>query len=475
MTLEPVFAAFFAVLLGGESLTAPDAGRRRAWCSRRCTSSSCSAPRDPGVRSREDPPAERSTTRSEPRPLRSGPLRRSSDPVGPLTPRVTALLRSKRRPGGGRPVRVGGAMLGDHDTIATIAVKDLQVARDFYEGVLGFAPRGDVPRRCALRRRLWCLPRVPVLVRRHQPGHGDVLPGTRRPLRRRGGRAAHRRRSTSRPSTPPASAGTTASRRWAGTPVGSGSRTPDGNDPQRRDGRDTRLTPAEEDRSGRAVSAAGPSPRRRRRRCRRRRRRGARPARTAAGPDGIQRVCPARAAAATNSAAVQPAPRHVEDDDVGLRRAAGSTHPGAASAHAAGEPARRGRGRRRAARRGGRARAARPRRGCRPGASRRRSACARSRASAISSRGPDEHRADRRAEALGQADAHGVELAAVVAQRDARWRRGRSRAGRRRGASRRRRALRARAQRLGSGRSAGPCRRRSCGCSRRTTSAVLTW
>ena len=36
-------------------------------------------------------------------------------------------------------------MLGDHDTIATIAVKDLQVARDFYEGVLGFAPRGDSP------------------------------------------------------------------------------------------------------------------------------------------------------------------------------------------------------------------------------------------------------------------------------------------------------------------------------------------
>ena len=36
-------------------------------------------------------------------------------------------------------------MLGDHDTIATIAVKDLQAARDFYEGVLGFTPRGDSP------------------------------------------------------------------------------------------------------------------------------------------------------------------------------------------------------------------------------------------------------------------------------------------------------------------------------------------
>lgn len=36
-------------------------------------------------------------------------------------------------------------MLGDHDTIATLAVKDLQAARDFYEGVLGLAPRGDAP------------------------------------------------------------------------------------------------------------------------------------------------------------------------------------------------------------------------------------------------------------------------------------------------------------------------------------------
>lgn len=36
-------------------------------------------------------------------------------------------------------------MLGDHDSIATLAVKDLQVARDFYEGVLGLAPSGDVP------------------------------------------------------------------------------------------------------------------------------------------------------------------------------------------------------------------------------------------------------------------------------------------------------------------------------------------
>ncbi|WP_377643521.1 VOC family protein [Oryzobacter terrae] len=34
-------------------------------------------------------------------------------------------------------------MLGDHDPIPTIAVKDLQTARDFYEGVLGFSSAGD--------------------------------------------------------------------------------------------------------------------------------------------------------------------------------------------------------------------------------------------------------------------------------------------------------------------------------------------
>ena len=36
-------------------------------------------------------------------------------------------------------------MLGDHDTIATLAVKDLQVARDFYERVLGLTARDDAP------------------------------------------------------------------------------------------------------------------------------------------------------------------------------------------------------------------------------------------------------------------------------------------------------------------------------------------
>lgn len=36
-------------------------------------------------------------------------------------------------------------MLGDHDPIPTLAVKDVQTARDFYEGVLGFSPVGEPP------------------------------------------------------------------------------------------------------------------------------------------------------------------------------------------------------------------------------------------------------------------------------------------------------------------------------------------
>ena len=40
MSMEPVFAAFFAVLLGGEELDRADAARRRAWCWPRCSWSS---------------------------------------------------------------------------------------------------------------------------------------------------------------------------------------------------------------------------------------------------------------------------------------------------------------------------------------------------------------------------------------------------------------------------------------------------
>ena len=36
-------------------------------------------------------------------------------------------------------------MLSNHDPVATLAVKDMDVARRFYEGILGFTPGGEVP------------------------------------------------------------------------------------------------------------------------------------------------------------------------------------------------------------------------------------------------------------------------------------------------------------------------------------------
>ncbi|MEN0070172.1 MAG: VOC family protein [Propionicimonas sp.] len=36
-------------------------------------------------------------------------------------------------------------MLADYVPVPTLAVKDIQRAREFYEGVLGFTPRTDVP------------------------------------------------------------------------------------------------------------------------------------------------------------------------------------------------------------------------------------------------------------------------------------------------------------------------------------------
>ena len=36
-------------------------------------------------------------------------------------------------------------MLGDHTPIPTLAVKDVQTARDFYEGVLGLSAEGEPP------------------------------------------------------------------------------------------------------------------------------------------------------------------------------------------------------------------------------------------------------------------------------------------------------------------------------------------
>ena len=36
-------------------------------------------------------------------------------------------------------------MLADYDPVPTLAVKDQQRAREYYEGVLGFTPRNEVP------------------------------------------------------------------------------------------------------------------------------------------------------------------------------------------------------------------------------------------------------------------------------------------------------------------------------------------
>ena len=115
-------------------------------------------------------------------------------------------------------------MLGDHDTIATIAVKDLQVARDFYEGVLGFSPRGDSPEGM-----LYGAGSGAFLV--YPSSFAGTNQATSMSFQVAGAAfdaevAALRDNGvTFRPSTPPASAGTTASRRWAGTPAGCGSPT----------------------------------------------------------------------------------------------------------------------------------------------------------------------------------------------------------------------------------------------------------
>jgi catechol 2,3-dioxygenase-like lactoylglutathione lyase family enzyme len=41
--------------------------------------------------------------------------------------------------------RKGAGMLGDNDAAATLAVKDMEKARDFYENTLGLAPLQEVP------------------------------------------------------------------------------------------------------------------------------------------------------------------------------------------------------------------------------------------------------------------------------------------------------------------------------------------
>ena len=147
---------------------------------------------------------------------------------------------------------------------------------------------------------------------------------------------------------------------------------------------------------------------------------------------------------------------YVDHDDVGLRqRRVQRRTPRRAAGRA--------RGPRPAGRGGGRARRARPRRARRPGASRRPSACAYARLGDLLGRA-EHQRADRGAEALGEADRHRVGDRAVRRQRRPRRDVGVPDARavdvhaapelvrERRAAPRGRRA-------------AAPCRRRSCGCS----------
>ncbi len=225
MALEPVFAAFFAVTLGGEGLT------RRMLVGGALVVAAMylvELRRHHATRRRRRPrshPSRRSTTTSEPGSFGSVPWG-----SGRAIDRArAATLTWKRRPGGGRPVRVGGAMLGDHDTIATLAVKDLQVARDFYERVLGLTPRDDVPEGV-----LYTAGSGAFLV------YPSSYAGTNRAtamsfqvpgdaLRRRDRCAARPRRWSSRPSTLPASAGTTASHRSGDDFRGVWFEDPDGN------------------------------------------------------------------------------------------------------------------------------------------------------------------------------------------------------------------------------------------------------
>ena len=68
-------------------------------------------------------------------------------------------------------------VLGTHEATATIAVKDLKRARQFYEGKLGLTPRETEEQEVVLYntgRRLQA-PRLPLAIRRHERGHGGHL------------------------------------------------------------------------------------------------------------------------------------------------------------------------------------------------------------------------------------------------------------------------------------------------------------
>ena len=137
-------------------------------------------------------------------------------------------------------------------------------------------------------------------------------------------------------------------------------------------------------------------------------------ARSIRGPSAETQTPCAAAAAATSGR------RHVagvDHHDVGLHGGR-VTAVGRLLGDGRGEAPRRPRGRRPAGRGGGRARTPRRRPGSRPAACRRPAACARPGPGRCRAAGADQHRADRRAEPLGEADADGVEQPAVVGQRD---------------------------------------------------------
>ena len=227
MTLEPVFAAFFAVpSVSGEESHLADAGRRRPGPRRDVPRRAPVATARPGAPAADEPPSRPCTTTCEPRPSAPALCAGRSDPVGPLTP-------FSRRTYAGVADRAAVARSAwEVPCSATttpsrrLAVKDLQVARDFYEGVLGLSPRGDAPEGVLYGAGSGAFLVYPssfagtnraTAMSFQVPGWPASTPRSRR-YATKGVR--------SRPSTPPASAGTTASRRWAGTPAGCGSRTP---------------------------------------------------------------------------------------------------------------------------------------------------------------------------------------------------------------------------------------------------------
>ena len=71
-------------------------------------------------------------------------------------------------------------MLSDKDAAANIAVKDLQVAKKFYEDTLGLKQAGAEGESWLSIKRQHNAQRLPIAVRRNQQGHSRNLGGRRR-------------------------------------------------------------------------------------------------------------------------------------------------------------------------------------------------------------------------------------------------------------------------------------------------------